>query len=76
MFKNQKRLSKSSEAYRKQTGSQLRAHEQTFTSHQKQSKTKQNATTGGNGGIPTKMGKIKSAVSSRLYLPGISEMRK
>ena len=42
MFKNQKSLSESSEAYRKQTGSRLRAHEQTFTSQQKQ--TKQNKT--------------------------------
>ena len=72
MFKNQKSLSKSSEAYRKETVSRLRAYEQTFTSHQKQSKTKQNATTGGNGGIPTKMGKIKSAGTSKFYLPGIS----
>ena len=72
MFKNQKSLSKSSEAYRKQTGSRLRDHEQTFTLHHKQSKTKQNATTGGNGGIPTKMGKIKSAGTSKFYLPGIS----
>ena len=58
MFKNQKSLSESSEAYRKQTGSRLRAHEKTFTSHQKQSKTKKNATTGENGGLPTKMGEI------------------
>ena len=76
MFKNQKSLSESSEAYIKQTGSRLRAHDQTFTSHQKQSKTKQNAKTGGNGGIPTKMGKIKSAGTLKFYLPGISEMQK
>ena len=72
MFKNQKSLSKSSEAYRKQTEIRLQAHEQTFTLHHKQSKTKQNATTGENGGIPTKMEKIKSAGTSKFYLLVIS----
>ena len=67
MFKNQKSLSKSSEAYRKETVSRLRAYEQTFTSHQKkskmkqsktkQSKTKRNGQQGKMAALPPKWGK-------------------